>query len=410
MTAPAELRKGWCPGALRPMETGDGLLVRVRPRAGLYALSALRAIAEVAARYGSGQIDLTNRANLQLRGLTHANWRDAVAELDDAGMIDRDAAAEAVRNVIVDPLFGLDPARADLRSLAAELEEKLAVRADLHALPGKFGFAFGDTRADITIESRDVARCAIRLDGDERSRAIVARADAVDSVLRLAAHFLNLHRRALDVRRMRDAVAASGAHALFAAVGLTAENHAAAPCAPSNVGALGAAAAPFAVGIGLPFGRIDADQLASLAVIAANLGGADARPALSRILVFPTTSSSAASALLRHAQDMGLIVEADDPRLAMDVCPGAPACRNATTETRVDAAALAAAIKSMGGNAPSVHVSGCPKGCARHGRADLTFIARDGRYDAVRDGDVDGAITAKGVAPQDLSRFIGPLP
>ncbi len=25
----AELRKGWCPSALRPMESGDGLIVRL---------------------------------------------------------------------------------------------------------------------------------------------------------------------------------------------------------------------------------------------------------------------------------------------------------------------------------------------------------------------------------------------
>ena len=26
--------KGWCPGALRPMQSGDGLVVRVRPFGG----------------------------------------------------------------------------------------------------------------------------------------------------------------------------------------------------------------------------------------------------------------------------------------------------------------------------------------------------------------------------------------
>ena len=26
--------KGWCPSALRPMQSGDGLVVRVRPRGG----------------------------------------------------------------------------------------------------------------------------------------------------------------------------------------------------------------------------------------------------------------------------------------------------------------------------------------------------------------------------------------
>ncbi len=33
MSAPARetMRRGWCPGTLRPMATGDGLLVRLHP-------------------------------------------------------------------------------------------------------------------------------------------------------------------------------------------------------------------------------------------------------------------------------------------------------------------------------------------------------------------------------------------
>ena len=40
MTATAHLRKGWCPGALRPMQSGDGLLLRVRPKAGSFSIAA----------------------------------------------------------------------------------------------------------------------------------------------------------------------------------------------------------------------------------------------------------------------------------------------------------------------------------------------------------------------------------
>ena len=31
---PAWEIKGWCPGALRPMQSGDGLVVRIRPPTG----------------------------------------------------------------------------------------------------------------------------------------------------------------------------------------------------------------------------------------------------------------------------------------------------------------------------------------------------------------------------------------
>ncbi|MET0407687.1 MAG: precorrin-3B synthase, partial [Hyphomicrobium sp.] len=74
MTSAAHLIKGWCPGALRPMRSGDGLLVRIRPRAGAFSLSALSTIAEVAAGFGSGEIDLTNRGNLQIRGISETTF------------------------------------------------------------------------------------------------------------------------------------------------------------------------------------------------------------------------------------------------------------------------------------------------------------------------------------------------
>ena len=63
-------RKGWCPSVLLPMAAGDGLIVRIF--AGSRALSAAeaRAIAALADAHGSGVIELTRRANLQLRGVT----------------------------------------------------------------------------------------------------------------------------------------------------------------------------------------------------------------------------------------------------------------------------------------------------------------------------------------------------
>ncbi|MFN7225608.1 MAG: precorrin-3B synthase, partial [Paracoccaceae bacterium] len=64
MSAPAV--RGWCPGALRPMLSGDGLVVRVRPPAGALSAAQAAGIAALAARHGNGFVELTNRANLQL--------------------------------------------------------------------------------------------------------------------------------------------------------------------------------------------------------------------------------------------------------------------------------------------------------------------------------------------------------
>jgi precorrin-3B synthase len=52
------------------MESGDGLIVRVRPQCGTFTLDELVVLAEAAQRFGNGQIDLTRRANLQIRGVS----------------------------------------------------------------------------------------------------------------------------------------------------------------------------------------------------------------------------------------------------------------------------------------------------------------------------------------------------
>ena len=69
----APYRKGWCPGALKPMETGDGLLARVRAPRGRLSLDQAAALADAAIACGNGAIGLTARANLHLRGLSEAN-------------------------------------------------------------------------------------------------------------------------------------------------------------------------------------------------------------------------------------------------------------------------------------------------------------------------------------------------
>ena len=41
-------RKGWCPGALRPMPAGDGLLLRVRPQGSRLDPAQVAGMAEIA--------------------------------------------------------------------------------------------------------------------------------------------------------------------------------------------------------------------------------------------------------------------------------------------------------------------------------------------------------------------------
>jgi precorrin-3B synthase len=110
--------KGWCPSALRPMASGDGLVVRLRPRGGRLSSAQASRIANLSNRYGNGLIDLTGRANLQIRGVVAEGHEALIEALARLGLIDADAETESRRNILVAPFWSEGD---DTPLLAAEL-------------------------------------------------------------------------------------------------------------------------------------------------------------------------------------------------------------------------------------------------------------------------------------------------
>ena len=228
--------KGRCPGALRPMRSGDGLLVRLKISGGVVDVRLAAEIARWSRRWGNGQIDLTSRANLHLRGLSEHHLPDLLDEMRELNLLDASEAGEAVRNVIASPLTGRDPTAAlDITPIVRALELRLAADPALHGLPAKFGFAiddggdFGldDVRVDVRLVARHGANGAefvIGVDGAPHRWLGPCRPDdAVEAAVALSGAFLRLRQgRENEIRRMRDLVAARHIDAIGSEAGLAA--------------------------------------------------------------------------------------------------------------------------------------------------------------------------------------------
>ncbi|PIO98966.1 precorrin-3B synthase [Pleomorphomonas carboxyditropha] len=389
------LVRGWCPGARRPMRSGDGLIVRLRITGGRLAPETARAIAGLAARHGNGELDLGRRGGLQIRGIRDDRLAGVETELADLGLLDADAGAEAVRNVVASPLSDFDDtAEGDAFALAHELEAALVADDFLRALPGKFGFSiddggrFGlaDVPADVRLRLAN-GDVAISLDGDIRVVELPPEA-AVAATLRLAHAFLDL---APDIdpppRRMAALVAHVGAEAVFAAAGLAVPG--VAPSRPPGTAPL-IGALPTHIGAGLPFGRLTAGQLCLLADLAVS----DIRLTPFRAVLLPGATAD----ILPRLADAGFVTRPDDPILAVAACPGAPACGSASIETRGLARRLAA-LKPEG-HGVWLHVSGCEKGCASSAAHAVTLVGRDGGLDLVLDGRPTDPPRHTGLSPE----------
>ncbi len=62
-------------------------------------------IADLAENYGNGLIDLTGRANLQIRGVRAKSHAPLIVGLAQLGLIDADVETEIQRNILVAPFW-----------------------------------------------------------------------------------------------------------------------------------------------------------------------------------------------------------------------------------------------------------------------------------------------------------------
>ena len=349
--------RGWCPGALRPMLSGDGWVVRLRVPMGRLSEDQARGVAALARAHGNGLIDLSSRANLQLRGVTEAGHTPLIHGLRALGLVDDSAETEARRNLTITPFWQAGDAT---ERLAIDLTQALVW--DAPDLPGKFGFAadtgpspvLQTTPADIRLERDTAGGLILRADGMALGLP-VGEATAVAQAMALARWFV-------ASGGMRDG---RGRMAGLIAAGVRPDGHTVAPAQPALPPLPGDIAGGTLVA--LAFGQIEAGTLALLA---------DHGP----IRLTPWRML-----LVEGATNLpmipGLIRDADDPLLSVIACTGAPGCPQAFGSTRDIARQLAPHLQGR-----LLHVSGCAKGCAHPRSADVTLTATGAGFDLIRGG------------------------
>ena len=406
MSAPMrdELRRGWCPSTLKPMETGDGWLVRLHPPGAKLTPAGLRRVATLAAEQGNGLVEISARANLQIRGVTPVSHPILVERLLAESLLDEHDGDGPQRLTLVSPLADRAGGLIDAIALAERIEMQ---GRTVSGLPPKFSIVVDDGGAN----SLDAIACDLRLVGiakgavalglaDRRWQGPLTEVEATAKVTSILQGFAHLRRATPEsLRRLRDLSeeALAGLADLPEIVPPTPRP------APRRAGLFAMADGRFAALIGLPFGRCDAETLDRLAEAAAS--ESEIRFSPWRGLAFRGLDPAGAENLLTLAQGLGLIVADEDPRLSVQACAGSPACSRAEAPSMADAARLAEVTADLLAQGVSLHASGCVKACAHPGTADLTLVGRQGRYDVV----LNGTTRDKPLATLDLSTLLARL-
>ena len=358
---------------------------------GRWRARALRRVAEAASLHGSG-LEITNRANLQIRGLTPDAHRLLVRELVGAGVALADAGADARRNVLASPTAGADPGEVtDTRALVSEVAAALAGAS---ALSAKFGVLVdGGGRTHVRGRPHDICLGAVqRRDGSVayqvrlaaalpaavhvRSSRLVDPDDAPD----LVAGALELIADRADAKgRTAGVVAALGEHEALrqaaARRGVSLTTVAADEVRPlpqpsvRPIGVLPQRQDGLSMVGAMPvLGRLAAAQCSAVAAVATDhsvsADGAEVRLTPWRSVLIPDVPAEKAGAALAELEALDLAVDPSDPALSVVACAGSSGCPASYTDTQRDGRAVVAALRACSAGSFSVHLSGCAKRCA----------------------------------------------
>jgi ferredoxin-nitrite reductase len=410
------IERSICPDIYHPAMARDGLLTRLRIPGGVLNELQCQTIAQLLDTIGLESVQVTNRANLQLRSLAQDLDRDLLAKLTECGLAARNTAVDGIRNVMLSPTAGIDAAELiDVRPVAAAWLDYLDAHPELGALSNKFSVGFdGGGSVGILDRPNDITLLAVGEDefslylgiGDRGDRPVpVGVILAADECLPMLAAIAQVYRHGIarsggDVRRkprLRDVINRDGlvgfgelvrreiaGSSSFIFKNPQVEGDRTRVDGAWHLGvhlqrqAGGTAAVTedrYYVGIVLLLGRWTVTQIRGLGAIAARYGSGTLRLTPWQNILLPDVLASDVAQVRELITDLGLVQTATHPSSCLRACAGATGCQFSATDTQADAIALSAYLstKLTLERSLNMHLSGCDKSCAQHDRADITL-------------------------------------
>jgi ferredoxin-nitrite reductase len=363
-----------------------------------------RAVAYIAHQSGYNLVDVTTRGNVQVQGLTIDRLPAVRSALERVGLTSRQTGHDNVRNITSHPYSGLDPAELiDTRELARQIQAMIIGNREFSDLPRKLNVALTG-RPDPAAHAWTQDLCFVGAHGPDDSVGfqlllggnqgqapklswhipVFVRPPQVlgvtSAVLRTFREMGARHNR--NQVRLRYLVERIGPDGVLLEIekrlGYELERFPREVMKPTQeesfIGWFRQKQSDlWALGISVPVGRLTAEELDGLSLVAREHGDGTLRTTYDQNLVIPGISSAArdeaAFAVARH----GLTFEPDSATRNMVACTGKQFCNLAVTETKGYAYQLIEEMRRRRVQLHGIHIhmSGCPSSCAMSYTADI---------------------------------------
>ncbi len=375
-----------CPDIYHPAIARDGFLTRLRIPGGVLSSEQCLAIADLLESTGLDYVQVTNRANLQLRGLNQDLDQSLLPRLIAVGLVSANPAIDGIRNIMASPTAGIDRAELiDVLPLVAAWEQYLSEHPELGVLSNKFSVGFDgggsvsilDRPNDLTLFAVSESEFLLHLPLGRRLQV------GVDECISMLGRIAQAYLRGGEGSRVRLRDVMEGVEGDLRCSGVyltqrgtegTRRGTEEAVC--GHLGVWEQKGEKLScVGVVLALGRWGLDQVRGLGAIACQYGSGTIRLTPWQNAIVSDIRHEDVDQVRELIERLGLRVSANHPSGLLMACAGARGCQFSATETQEDALTISAYLESrVELDQPlNIHLSGCDKSCAQHYPADIAL-------------------------------------
>jgi len=389
----------------------EAFMARLRIPGGAVKTYQLREIASIAKELTTGYIQLTTRANFQIRLIQPKDAPEVLRRLQAVGLHTRGSGADNIRNLTANPTAGIDPHELiNVLPLCQELAQIIVNDRSFYDLPRKFNIAYDGGGLIGTVEdTNDIGAKAVKI-GDEiffrialggatghkafaRDLGILVPLDELNHVVVALVRVYIAHGNRTDRKRARlkhlletwtldqylaEAEKLLGRQLRRSPMELAALQYPGQGLPHSHIGVYPQKQPGLNfVGVAMPVGQITPKQMIRVAELADLYGSGEIRLTVWQNFIIPNVPDTYVETLRKALRRIGFDTHQSHVRGGLVACTGNSYCKFAQANTKGHALELANYLeKRLTLDQPlNLHLTGCPHSCAQHYMGDIGLLA-----------------------------------
>ena len=385
----------------------DAFMSRLRIPGGVLKSYQLRELAHIAQQLTSGYVQVTTRANLQMRLIQPKDAPEFLHRIQAIGLHTRGSGADNIRNLTMNPTAGIDPVELiDVQPFVQQIAQVIINDRSFYDLPRKFNIAYdGGGLIGSVEDTNDIGVKAVKV-GDEilfrialggatghksfaRDLGVVVPPAEITKVVAAVVrvyieHGCRTNRKRARLKHLLETMSFDEYLALVekklgttlkrAPYDVAQMRWASQELAHSHVGDYPQKQKGFSyVGATCPVGHITPKQMLRVAELAELYGNGEVRLTVWQNFIIPNVPEAFVPTLKKALDKAGLPTKQSNLASGVIACTGNSYCKFAQANTKGHALEVIKQLeKKIELDQPvNIHVTGCPNSCAQHYMGDI---------------------------------------